>query len=169
MRYNLLICGVGDQEILTLSEILGQAAIAEGLKAIVTVDRGLPQRGGYRRGCRYDPARFGIGERVSPEQERGSGFAGRAATVRTQESARPGCRLRLRAAGTSGRREPLSFPDGLRGRREQPSRMIGLCCCFSVFRPPGLTGVRFPTILVANTCRCSCGRGRHNSTSYKEV
>jgi indolepyruvate ferredoxin oxidoreductase beta subunit len=46
MHYNLLICGVGGQGILTLSEILGRAAVDSGLKAIVTMDRGLSQRGG---------------------------------------------------------------------------------------------------------------------------
>jgi indolepyruvate ferredoxin oxidoreductase beta subunit len=46
MHYNLLICGVGGQGILTLSEILGRAAVESGLKAIVTVNRGLAQRGG---------------------------------------------------------------------------------------------------------------------------
>jgi Pyruvate/2-oxoacid:ferredoxin oxidoreductase gamma subunit len=46
MTYDLLICGLGGQGILTLSEILGQAAVAGGLKAVVTMDRGLSQRGG---------------------------------------------------------------------------------------------------------------------------
>ena len=46
MHYNLLICGVGGQGILTLAQILGEAALESGLKAIVTVNRGLAQRGG---------------------------------------------------------------------------------------------------------------------------
>ena len=46
MHYNLLICGIGGQGILTLSEILGRASVENGLKAIVTMDRGLSQRGG---------------------------------------------------------------------------------------------------------------------------
>lgn len=46
MHYNLLICGVGGQGILTLAQILGRAAVDSGLKAIVTVNRGLAQRGG---------------------------------------------------------------------------------------------------------------------------
>jgi indolepyruvate ferredoxin oxidoreductase beta subunit len=46
MHYNLLICGVGGQGILTLSEILGLAAVENGLKTVVTVNRGLAQRGG---------------------------------------------------------------------------------------------------------------------------
>ena len=44
MHYNLLICGVGGQGILTLAQILGEAALESGLKAIVTVNRGLAQR-----------------------------------------------------------------------------------------------------------------------------
>ena len=46
MHYNLLICGLGGQGILTLSGILGRASVENGLKAIVTMDRGLSQRGG---------------------------------------------------------------------------------------------------------------------------
>lgn len=46
MQYNLLICGVGGQGVLTLSEILGQAAVEREIRAIVTMDRGLSQRGG---------------------------------------------------------------------------------------------------------------------------
>ena len=46
MRYDILLCGVGGQGIITLSEILATAAISKDLKAIVTQDRGLAQRGG---------------------------------------------------------------------------------------------------------------------------
>ncbi|UCF96186.1 MAG: 2-oxoacid:acceptor oxidoreductase family protein [Spirochaetaceae bacterium] len=60
MHYNLLICGVGGQGILTLSEILGRAAVVNGLKAIVTVDRGLAQRGGSVK------AHIRLGEVYSP-------------------------------------------------------------------------------------------------------
>ena len=46
MRYDLLLCGVGGQGIITLSEIIATAAISRNLKTIVTQDRGLAQRGG---------------------------------------------------------------------------------------------------------------------------
>jgi indolepyruvate ferredoxin oxidoreductase beta subunit len=46
MRYNLLLVGVGGQGIITLSEIIAMSALSRGIKAIVTQDRGLAQRGG---------------------------------------------------------------------------------------------------------------------------
>ena len=46
MRYDFLLCGVGGQGIITLSDIVANAAISKGIKAIVTQDRGLAQRGG---------------------------------------------------------------------------------------------------------------------------
>jgi indolepyruvate ferredoxin oxidoreductase beta subunit len=60
MRYDLLLVGVGGQGIITISEILATAAISKGIKAIVTQDRGLAQRGGsvkahVRLGNVYSP------------------------------------------------------------------------------------------------------------------
>jgi len=46
MQYNLLLVGVGGQGIVTLSEIIAMSAVSRGIKAIVTQDRGLAQRGG---------------------------------------------------------------------------------------------------------------------------
>jgi indolepyruvate ferredoxin oxidoreductase beta subunit len=46
MKYDLLLCGVGGQGIVTLSEIVATAAVSKDLKTIVTQDRGLAQRGG---------------------------------------------------------------------------------------------------------------------------
>jgi len=43
---NVLISGVGGQGLLTLSRILGQAALNEGLKVVVSETHGLSQRGG---------------------------------------------------------------------------------------------------------------------------
>ena len=60
MRYDVLLAGVGGQGIITLSEILATAAISRNIKAIVTQDRGLAQRGGsvkahVRMGDVYSP------------------------------------------------------------------------------------------------------------------
>lgn len=49
MRYDLLLCGVGGQGIITLSEIAATAAVSNGHKTIVTQSRGLAQRGGAVR------------------------------------------------------------------------------------------------------------------------
>ena len=49
MRYDLLLCGVGGQGIITLSEIVATAAVSNGHKTIVTQSRGLAQRGGAVR------------------------------------------------------------------------------------------------------------------------
>lgn len=43
---NVLISGVGGQGLLTLSRILGQAALNEGLKVIISETHGMSQRGG---------------------------------------------------------------------------------------------------------------------------
>lgn len=43
---NILISGVGGQGLLTLSRILGQAALNEGLKTIISETHGMSQRGG---------------------------------------------------------------------------------------------------------------------------
>ncbi|MEO3993264.1 MAG: indolepyruvate oxidoreductase subunit beta [Desulfurococcaceae archaeon TW002] len=43
---NTLISGVGGQGLLTLSRVLGQAALNEGLKVIISEIHGLSQRGG---------------------------------------------------------------------------------------------------------------------------
>jgi indolepyruvate ferredoxin oxidoreductase beta subunit len=46
MRYDLLLCGVGGQGIITLSEIVATAALSKDIKTIVTQEKGLAQRGG---------------------------------------------------------------------------------------------------------------------------
>lgn len=43
---NILISGVGGQGLLTLSRVLGQAALNEGLKVIISETHGMSQRGG---------------------------------------------------------------------------------------------------------------------------
>ena len=60
MQYDVLLAGIGGQGIITLSEILATSAISRNLKAIVTQDRGLAQRGGsvkahVRMGEVYSP------------------------------------------------------------------------------------------------------------------
>ena len=60
MRYNLILCGIGGQGIITLSEIVAAAAIEKDIKAIVTQERGLAQRGGSVK------AQVRLGEVYSP-------------------------------------------------------------------------------------------------------
>lgn len=60
MRYDLLVCGVGGQGIITLSEIIAAASIGNDIKTIVTQEKGLAQRGGsvqahIRLGDVYSP------------------------------------------------------------------------------------------------------------------
>jgi indolepyruvate ferredoxin oxidoreductase beta subunit len=43
---NVLISGVGGQGLLTLSRVLGQAALNEGLKVVISETHGMSQRGG---------------------------------------------------------------------------------------------------------------------------
>lgn len=69
MRYDILLCGVGGQGIITLSEILATAAISNDLKAIVTQDRGLAQRGGSVK------AHVRMGEVHSPMIPKGQAHA----------------------------------------------------------------------------------------------
>ena len=49
-RYELLLSGIGGQGIITLSQIIADAAMECGINLNVTQDRGLAQRGGTVRG-----------------------------------------------------------------------------------------------------------------------
>lgn len=60
MKYDLLLCGVGGQGIITLSEIIATAALNKGIKTIVTQEKGLAQRGGSVQ------AHIRLGEVFSP-------------------------------------------------------------------------------------------------------
>jgi len=60
MRYDLLVCGVGGQGIITLSEIVATAALSKDIKTIVTQEKGLAQRGGSVQ------AHIRLGEVYSP-------------------------------------------------------------------------------------------------------
>lgn len=42
---NVLISGVGGQGLLTLSRLLGQAVLNEGLKVVISETHGMSQRG----------------------------------------------------------------------------------------------------------------------------
>jgi indolepyruvate ferredoxin oxidoreductase beta subunit len=60
MKYDLLLVGVGGQGIITLSELVGKAAVKKGIKVAGTQDKGLAQRGGsikahVRLGSAYSP------------------------------------------------------------------------------------------------------------------
>jgi len=60
MKYDLLMVGVGGQGIITLSELVGKAAVKKGIKVAGTQDKGLSQRGGsikahVRLGGAYSP------------------------------------------------------------------------------------------------------------------
>lgn len=70
MRYDLLVCGVGGQGIITLSEIIAAAALKNGIKTIVTQEKGLAQRGGSVQ------AHIRLGDVYSPIMPKGiaSGF-----------------------------------------------------------------------------------------------
>jgi len=60
MKYDLLMVGVGGQGIITLSELVGKAAVKKGIHVAGTQDKGLSQRGGsikahVRLGGAYSP------------------------------------------------------------------------------------------------------------------
>lgn len=60
MKYDLLMVGVGGQGIVTLSELVGNAAVMKGIKVAGTQDKGLAQRWGsirahVRLGSAYSP------------------------------------------------------------------------------------------------------------------
>ncbi len=62
----LIIVGVGGQGILTVSEVLGTAAILEGVKAVMSEVHGMAQRGGV------DTTELKIGDFKSPLVEKGA-------------------------------------------------------------------------------------------------
>lgn len=60
MKYDLLMVGVGGQGIVTLSELVGNAAVKKGIKVAGTQEKGLAQRWGsirahVRLGAPYSP------------------------------------------------------------------------------------------------------------------